>query len=82
MGRHEIRLRRQMMTSRRIQRHKNYAGLLEQHRKLQRNRSIMRWVVYVLLFLVSMLLVYYVINKSDKPIEKQKVETPVKDNTN
>ena len=64
MGRHEIRLRRKTMTSRRIQRHKNYTGLLEQHKKTQRTRSIVRWVVYVLMFLIGMMMVYYAVEKA------------------
>ena len=63
MGRHEIRLRRRQMTSRRIARHKNYAGLIAQHRKSQRTRTIIRWVVYVLIFLMSMMLIYYAVDK-------------------
>ena len=69
MGKHEIRLRRKMMTSRRIERHKNYAGLMEQHHKTQRTRTIIRWVVYVLVFLMSLMVVYYAIEKKDKTTE-------------
>ena len=65
MGKHEIRLRRKMMTSRRIERHKNYAGLMEQHHKTQRNRTIIRWVVYVLVFLMSMMLIFFAVDKRE-----------------
>lgn len=65
MGKHEIRLRREMMTSRRIERHKNYAGLMEQHHKTQRTRAIIRWVVYVLVFLMSLMLIYFAVKRSE-----------------
>ena len=67
MGRHEIRLRRQQMTSRRIQRHKNYAGLLEQHKRTERVRSIVRWVIYLLMFLMGLMIVYGVVNFNKSP---------------
>ena len=77
MGRHEIRLRRKTMTSRRIERHKNYAGLMAQHKKTQRNRTIMRWVLFVLLILISLMIVLFVVER--KP--KLNTETPTEINT-
>ena len=75
MGRHEIRLRRKMMTTRRIERHKNYASLLEQHHKSQRNRTIMRWVVYVLLFLMSAMVIFYAVDKTKSKPSTNKTTT-------
>lgn len=79
MGRHEIRLRRKAMTSRRIERHKNYAGLLDQHRRLKRTRSIVRWAVFILIFLMSLMVVYLAVDStSNETNEKTPVE--VQDN--
>jgi len=77
MGRHEIRLRRKTMTSRRIERHKNYAELMAQHKKTQRNRTIMRWVLFVLLIIISLMIVLFVVER--KP--KLNTETPTEINT-
>lgn len=75
MGRHEIRLRRKSMTSRRIERHKNYAGLMEQHRKTQRMRTILRWVVAVVIFLLGLMTVYYAVDK--KNLNSSRIEKVV-----
>ena len=80
MGRHEIRLRRKMMTSRRIEKHKNYAGLMDQHRRLKRTRSIVRWVVLALIFLMSLMVIYYTTDRPKKNDNKTPVE--VQDNNN
>lgn len=79
MGRHEIRLRRKVMTSRRIERHKNYAGLMDQHHKLKRTRSIVRWAIFILIFLMSLMVVYLAVDSaSNKKNKKAPVE--VQDN--
>lgn len=71
MGKHEIRLRRKMMTSRRIERHKNYAGLMKQHHKTQRTRTIVRWVVIVLVFIMSVVMIYNIVEKNTKNQETE-----------
>ena len=40
MSKHEIRLRREMMTSRRIQSHKSYSRLMDRHKRSKRLRLI------------------------------------------
>ena len=57
MGRHEIRLRRNRMTSRRMERHKNYQDILRQHRKRQRTRFV-RILLYLLALIALILIVY------------------------
>lgn len=76
MGKHEIRLRREQMTSRRIQRHKNYAELMRSHEKASRLKKMLR-LLYALLFLLGMAAVIYMAftKWSDKE-EKQKNEDP------
>lgn len=71
MGKHEIRIRRKMMTSRRIERHKNYAGLMKQHHKTQRTRTIVRWVVIVLVFIMSVVMIYNIVEKNTKNQETE-----------
>ncbi len=56
MGRHEIRLRRNRMTSRRMERHKNYQDILRQHRKQQRSR-----LVRILLYLLALIALVFII---------------------
>jgi len=80
MGKHEIRLRRKMMTSRRIERHKNYAGLMKQHHKTQRTRTIVRWVVFILIFLMSMILIFKSLDKNVKRTNEAKIESQIKEN--
>ncbi len=56
MGRHEIRLRRNRMTSRRMERHKNYQDILRQHRQHRRGR-----IVKILLYMIALLALIFVI---------------------
>ena len=62
MGRHEIRLRRNRMTSRRMERHKNYQDILRQHRRQQRGRFV-RILVYLLALLALLLVIYMVLHR-------------------
>lgn len=79
MGRHEIRFRRQRMTSRRMERHKNYQEILSQHKSRRRVR-IARLVLYILAFLVLMLVLLFGLgrlggNSEDKkPVSMEKVQ--------
>jgi len=70
MGRHEIRLRRKSMTSRRIERHKNYAQLMDKHHKSQRTKRIVQWLIAVFLFLLGLVVVYYSLNRKQEATTK------------
>ena len=59
MGRHEIRFRRQRMTARRIQSHKDYRMLMEKHRRNTRGRRLLRSLIYILILLGMILLIYF-----------------------
>ncbi len=59
MGKHEIRLRRKSMTSRRIERHKNYAQLMDKHHKSKRLKRVVQWLIYIFIFLVGLFAIYY-----------------------
>ena len=71
MGRHEIRFRRQRMTSRRMERHKNYQEILSQHKSRRRIR-IARLVLYILAFLVMMFILLFGLGKLEGLWEKEK----------
>lgn len=63
MGKHEIRLRRKSMTSRRIERHKNYAQLMDKHHRSKRLKRIVQWLIYVFIFLLGLFVVYYSVSR-------------------
>lgn len=56
MGRNEIRLRRQKMSSGRIAQHRNYSQLMERHERDVRIRRITRTVIYFLIVLFLFIL--------------------------
>ena len=59
MGRNEIRLRRQRMSSGHIARHRNYDELMEKHQRHIRVRRIAIACIYLLL-IISLLAIYIV----------------------
>ncbi|UII28074.1 hypothetical protein LVD15_06510 [Fulvivirga maritima] len=61
MGRHEIRLRRKKMTSRRIESHKNYHDILKQHEKSSGGKRVVRLIIYVLILLGLLLVAYFTV---------------------
>ncbi len=71
MGRHEIRLRRQKMTSRRIEGYKDYASLLEKH-KADRTKRIIKMILLLAFFIGLLLFVYYFLPtiSNQKPVDQ------------
>jgi preprotein translocase subunit SecG len=59
MGRNEIRLRRQLMSTGRIARHRNYSELMRQHDRDTKLKRVLRVFYYFLvaLFLVIILII-------------------------
>lgn len=59
MGRNEIRLRRQQMSTGRIARHRNYSELMRQHDRDVKLKRVLRIFTYLLiaLFLVIILII-------------------------
>lgn len=53
MSRHDIRLRRSQMTSRRIERHKNYDALMRKHQRASWAKWVYRIVVGLLIALLA-----------------------------
>lgn len=62
MGRNEIRLRRQKMSSGRIAQHRNYGQLMERHERDVRLRRITRTVIYFLIVLV-LLIIFLIVKR-------------------
>ena len=62
MGRNEIRLRRQKMSSGRIAQHRNYGQLMERHERDIRIRRITRIVIYFLIVLV-LLIIFLIVSR-------------------
>ncbi|MEQ8926339.1 MAG: hypothetical protein RLO81_11030 [Fulvivirga sp.] len=73
MGRHDIRLRRQRMTSRRIEGYKDYASLMERH-KSSRLKRLIKLIFLLLFFTALSVFAYYALSK----IEKQNNNEPEK----
>ncbi|MEM7548184.1 MAG: hypothetical protein AAF363_00810 [Bacteroidota bacterium] len=57
-----IRLRRGAIKENAISRHKNYASLLEQHRKREVYRKRNRWLIVVFGVLIVALAIFFLIN--------------------
>jgi multisubunit Na+/H+ antiporter MnhB subunit len=84
MGKHEIKLRRKSMTSRKIERHKNYAQLMNKHHKTQRTKRIIQWLILVFVFLLGLFVLYYSLIRKPKTtstIHHHQTETNVNTTT-
>jgi preprotein translocase subunit SecG len=66
MGRNEIRLRRQRISSGRIARHRNYTELMRQHDKEVRLKRVLRVFTYFLIILFLLILLLIVIRWEGK----------------
>lgn len=71
MGRNEIRLRRQMMNTGRIARHRNYGELMARHERDLRIKRIARIVISFLL-IVFLLIIFAIVVRWEKQ-EDQKL---------
>jgi hypothetical protein len=77
MSRNEIRLRRKMMTSRRIERHKNFHDLMKRHERQIQLRKVGKilLVLFILLALTGVL--YWLSGKKSTPtMESGRVQHP------
>lgn len=66
MGRHEIRLRRKKMTSRRIDSHKNYSDLLKKHERTGMWKKLLKLIIYIIIIFGIILIGYYGLRKLEK----------------
>ena len=58
MGRHEIRLRRHKMTSRRIEGHKNYYDVMKKHQRGNRMKRLLKMILLVFFFVLLLGAIY------------------------
>ena len=69
MGRHEIRFRRHMMTSRRMESHKNYYDVLKKHERQRQIKRILKLIALGSFFLMLVYLIFYLSeNKNSLPL--------------
>ena len=73
MGRYEIRIRRQMMTSGRISQHRNYGDIMARHERDIRIRRISRIFIYftIIAFLILLFLLVRRWEENTEPKGKQ-----------
>ena len=71
MGRHEIRLRRKKMTSRRIESHKDYYDLLRRHERTSIGKKIIKVIIYIIILLGVMMLGYFALQKTGKSAKEE-----------
>ena len=71
MSKHEIRLRRQKLTSRGTDRFRNYGAVLERHEEEVRLKKIIRVFTYFLVILIVLVLLVIVVR-----VEKKVKDTP------
>lgn len=79
MGRHEIRLRRQRMTSRRIDGHKNFTDVLQEHERTSKTKRLIKLLLLLAFFIGMMSFLYYVMmhTGNKKSQEKNTAQTEV-----
>ncbi len=71
MGRNEIRLRRQRMTARGIERFRNYNSVLKRHEESQRIKKVMRvFGFFVVILIVIMLIIF--LSRWENRVKKEK----------
>ncbi len=78
MGRNEIRLRRNMMSTGRIARHRNYTEVMRQHDSSTKLKRILRVFAYFLVALFFLILLIIVLRwekkQNDTPDKSTRVE--------
>ncbi|HMP98516.1 MAG TPA: hypothetical protein PKC24_01965 [Cyclobacteriaceae bacterium] len=77
MGRHEIRLRRSQMTSRMMERYKNYPEVMRRYEREQQFKKLIKGITLILFMLSLFLMVYLIVKMEKKQVEQkenQKIE--------
>lgn len=72
MGRHDIRLRRKRMTSRRIESHKNYYEVMRRHQKTSRLKKVFKLLILLIFFLALIFFSYSLLTKVNEADQSQK----------
>ncbi|MEP2773077.1 MAG: hypothetical protein ABJH05_13080 [Fulvivirga sp.] len=75
MGRHDIRLRRKRMTSRRIESHKNYYEVMRRHQKTSRLKKVFKLLILLIFFLALIFFSYSLLTKVSEADQSQEENT-------
>jgi len=75
MGRHDIRLRRKRMTSRRIESHKNYYEVMRRHQKTSRLKKVFKLLILLIFFLALIFFSYSLLTKVNEADQSQEENT-------
>lgn len=75
MGRNEIRLRRNMMSSGRIAQHRNYGEVMARHERDQKIKRVVRVFVYFLIIAILVILYFIVKNTEHEKSSPSKEKT-------
>lgn len=77
MGRHEIRLRRKRMTSRRIESHKNYYDVLRKHQRTNRIKKVFKLLILLVFFLALIFFSYSLLTTMEESQQRDNKEQSV-----
>ncbi len=72
MAKHEIKLRKQLIDSDTLQRHRNYSALLKLHERAKRVRKTKRFFIYTLVIAVVTVLLLIVFSYWVLKLEKER----------
>lgn len=75
MSKHEIRLRRQKLTSHGAERFRNYGAVLERHEQEQKIRKIVKVFTYFLVILIVIVLLVIVVRIERRATPKEPAQT-------
>lgn len=75
MGRNEIRLRRNMMSTGRIARHRNYTELMRQHDRDTKMKRVLRVFLYFLIILFLLIILLIVVRWEKKQLDNPEPTT-------
>lgn len=81
MGRNEIRLRRQRMTARGIERFRNYNSVLQRHEENRRIKKIMRVFGFFLVLLVVIMVIIFLSRWEERAGDKSLPQNEVTSTT-
>lgn len=77
MGRNEIRLRRQRMTARGIERYRNYNSVLKRHEENRRIKKVIRVFGFFVVILVVVMIIIFLSRWEERAQEKKTTTTSV-----
>ncbi len=81
MGKHEIRMRRQRLTTRGSERFKNYGSVLQQHEQEKKMKRIIKVFWFVLVIAIIIMIYLFVQRLESKRVQKNKTTHTTEQNT-